>query len=55
MNGEWPHFYAGLAFGSTNSPLDSKNLQVMALYIPAEIAAKMKREAENFKRDSKPK
>jgi len=39
----------------TNSPLDSKSLQVIALYIPAEIAAKMKRDAENFKRDRKPK
>jgi hypothetical protein len=38
----------------TNSPLDSKNLQVTALYIPAEVAAKMKRDAEKFKHDRNP-
>ena len=39
----------------TNSPLDAKNLQVTVLYIPAEIATKMKRDGEKFKQDRNPK
>jgi hypothetical protein len=38
-----------------NSTRNLKNLQVIALFIPAEIAAKMKRDGENFKRERKPK
>ena len=37
-----------------NSTRNLKNLQVIALFIPAEIAAKMKRDAEKFKGDRKP-
>ncbi len=37
-----------------NSTRNLKNLQVMAIYIPAEIAAKMKRDGEKVKRDRKP-
>jgi hypothetical protein len=37
-----------------NSTRNLKNLQVIALFIPREIAAKMKSDAEKFKRDRKP-
>ena len=38
-----------------NSTRDLKNLQVIALYIPSEIAAKMKRDSDKMKHDSEPK
>ena len=37
-----------------NSTRNLKNLQVIALFIPAEIAAKMKRDAANFKAGREP-
>jgi hypothetical protein len=39
----------------TNSPLDAKTLQVAALYIPAEVAAKMKHIADDLQRQVQPK
>jgi hypothetical protein len=38
-----------------NSTRNLKNLQVIALFIPADIVAKMKRDAENSKSEKKPK
>ena len=38
-----------------NSTRDLKNLQVIALYIPSEIAAKMKQDSDRMKRDPEPK
>jgi hypothetical protein len=38
-----------------NSTRNLKNLQVMALFIPADIAAKMKHDAENSKSERKSK
>ena len=38
-----------------NSTRDLKNLQVIALFIPADIAAKMKRDAVNSKGERRPK
>jgi hypothetical protein len=40
---------------SDNSTRNLKNLQVTALFMPAEIAAKMKRDGEHFRRERKPK
>ena len=38
-----------------NSTRDLKNLRVTALYIPAEVAAKMKRDSDKIQRDIEPK
>jgi hypothetical protein len=58
---EWENGYQDITMyflkceSPTNPPLDAKNLQVTALYIPAEIAAKMMRDGEKFKQDRNPK